>query len=110
MRTLRQSTAPEAAEAIALFVYRIVREIGSLAAALGGLDGVVFTARHRRERSGDAGGGRGRLRLAGTDARCRAQRTGRGAISADGAAVTAWVVPTDEERMIARYTGETLGI
>jgi acetate kinase len=41
MRTLRQS---KAAEAIALFVYRIVREIGSLAAALGGLDGVVFTA------------------------------------------------------------------
>ena len=44
MRTLRQSKAPEAAEAIALFVYRIVREIGSLAAALGGLDGLVFTA------------------------------------------------------------------
>ena len=44
MRTLRQSTAPEAAEAIALFVYRIVREIGSLAAALGGVDALVFTA------------------------------------------------------------------
>ncbi len=44
MRTLRQSKAPEAAEAIALYVYRIVREIGSLAAALGGLDGLVFTA------------------------------------------------------------------
>ena len=44
MRTLRASPAPEAAEAIALFVYRIVREIGSLAAALGGLDALVFTA------------------------------------------------------------------
>jgi acetate kinase len=40
MRTLRQSTAPEAAEAIALFVYRIVRETGSLAAAMGGVDAV----------------------------------------------------------------------
>ncbi|MFC7689026.1 hypothetical protein ACFQY5_04650 [Paeniroseomonas aquatica] len=44
MRTLRASAAPEAAEAIALFTYRILREIGSLAAALGGLDGLVFTA------------------------------------------------------------------
>ena len=44
MRTLRESKAPEAAEAIALFVYRAVREIGSLAAALGGVDALVFTA------------------------------------------------------------------
>jgi acetate kinase len=34
---------------------------------------------------------------------------GRGRISADGASVSAWVVPTDEERMIARYTSQTLG-
>ncbi len=39
-----RSTAPEAREAIDLFVYRIVREIGSLAAALGGVDAIVFTA------------------------------------------------------------------
>src|SRR6478735_8724890 len=43
MRTLRASKDPKAREAIDLFVYRIVREIGSLAAALGGLDGIVFT-------------------------------------------------------------------
>jgi acetate kinase len=56
LRALRQSTAPEAAEAIALFAYRIVGEIGSLAAALGGLDGLVFTAgigEHARNRRGD---------------------------------------------------------
>ena len=44
MRTLRASDAPEASEAIALFVHRIVRETGSLAAAMGGIDGIVFTA------------------------------------------------------------------
>ncbi len=44
MRALRASSEPGAAEAINLFVYRVVREIGSLAAALGGLDGLVFTA------------------------------------------------------------------
>ena len=58
MRALRASGEPAAAEAIRLFVYRIVREIGSLAAALGGVDGIVFTAGHRRERSGDARRGR----------------------------------------------------
>ena len=44
MRTLLASTDPHAAEAVDLFVYRIGRELGSLAAALGGLDALVFTA------------------------------------------------------------------
>ena len=44
MRTLEASDAPEAKAAIDLFVYRIGRELGSLAAALGGLDAIVFTA------------------------------------------------------------------
>ena len=35
---------------------------------------------------------------------------GRGRISADGASVSVWVVPTDEERMIARYASQTLGL
>jgi acetate kinase len=43
MRVLLESAAPEAREAVELFCYRIVREIGSLAAALGGLDALVFT-------------------------------------------------------------------
>src|SRR4029077_2722601 len=44
MRALLASNAPAAREAVALFVYRIGRELGSLAAALGGLDALVFTA------------------------------------------------------------------
>ncbi|HUZ63551.1 MAG TPA: acetate/propionate family kinase, partial [Acetobacteraceae bacterium] len=44
MRALLASADPHAAEAIALFVFRIARETGALAAALGGLDGFVFTA------------------------------------------------------------------
>jgi acetate kinase len=44
MRDLLASRDPHAAEAVDLFVYRIVRELGSLSAALGGLDGLVFTA------------------------------------------------------------------
>ncbi|HSS82299.1 MAG TPA: acetate/propionate family kinase [Reyranella sp.] len=110
MRTLRQSKAPEAAEAIALFVYRIVREAGSLAAALGGLDGMVFTAgigENDAATRAEVAAGCGFLG-ATLDAGRNAE--GRGVISPDGAAVNVLVVPTDEERMIARYTCATLGI
>jgi acetate kinase len=110
MRTLRQSKAPEAAEAIALFVYRIVREIGSLAAALGGLDGLVFTAgigEHDAATRAEVAAGCGWLGLKLDDAR---NTMGRGRISADGASVAVWVVPTDEERMIARYASQTLAL
>ncbi|MGZ5908076.1 MAG: acetate/propionate family kinase [Reyranella sp.] len=109
MRTLRQSKAPEAAAAIALFVYRIVREVGSLAAALGGLDGLVFTAgigEHDPATRAEVAAGCGWLGLKLDSA---LNTLGSGRISADGASVSAWVVPTDEERMIARYTSRALG-
>jgi acetate kinase len=110
MRTLRQSKAPEAAEAIALFVYRIVREIGSLAAALGGLDGLVFTAgigEHDAATRAEVAAGCGWLGLKLDTA---LNTRGNGRISAADASVSVWVVPTDEERMIARYTSQTLGL
>jgi acetate kinase len=108
MRTLRASAAPEARQAIDLFVYRIVREIGSLAAALGGLDGLVFTAgigEHDAATRAEVVAGCGWLGLA-LDAGLNAG--GRGRISADGTRVPTWVVPTDEERMIARYTNQVI--
>ncbi|HXX32307.1 MAG TPA: acetate/propionate family kinase [Myxococcaceae bacterium] len=110
MRTLRASAEPAAAEAIALFVYRIVREVGSLSAALGGLDGLVFTAgigeRDPATRA-EVAAGCGWLGLRLDDAR-NAQGSGR--ISADASTVSAWVIPTDEERMIARHTSSVLGL
>jgi acetate kinase len=108
MRALRQSTAPEAAEAIALFVYRIVREIGSLAAALGGLDGLVFTAgigEHDAATRAEVAAG---CRWLGVELDAARNGRGEGRISAEDSSASAWVVPTDEERMIARYTRETL--
>jgi acetate kinase len=109
MRKLRASSDPKAAEAIALFVYRIVREVGSLAAALGGLDALVFTggigendaASRAKVVEGCHWLG---LRL---DNALNARGTGR--ISADGSRVSAWVVPTDEERMMAQHTLTLLG-
>ena len=104
MRTLRQSKAPEARQAIDLFVYRIVREIGSMVAALGGIDALVFTAgigEHDRLTRAEVVAGCAWLGIK-LDATRNAH--GEGRISATGSRVSAWAVPTDEERTIARNT------
>lgn len=106
MRTLRQSQAPEAAEAIALFVYRIIREIGSMAAALGGLDALIFTAgigEHDAATRAEVVSGCAWLGLTLDKVR---NQTGKGRISSESSRMSAWVMPTDEERMICRYTGK----
>jgi acetate kinase len=108
MRTLLASAEPAAREAIDLFVYRIGRELGSLITALGGLDALVFTggigehaAPIRARVCRDAGW----LGLALDEA---ANEAGGPRISADGSAVSAWVVPTDENLMVARHTRRLL--
>jgi acetate kinase len=104
MRTLRASAAPEAGEAIAVFVHRIIREIGSLAATLGGLDGLVFTAgigENDPATRAEVADGCAWLDL--TLDRTR-NLAGAGRISADSSRIQAWVVPTNEELMIARHT------
>jgi len=104
MRALRASEDLKAREAIDLFVYRIVREIGSLSAALGGLEGLVFTggigqrdANTRREVvAGCAWLG------AALDEQANSAREGR--IDSSASRIPIWVLPTDEERVIARHT------
>jgi acetate kinase len=104
MRTLLASEDPRARLALDLFVYRIRRELGSLAAALGGIDAIVFTggigenAAPIRERVCRDAAWLG----VGLDAEANA-RGGPG-ISAKGSKVSAWVIPTNEELMIARHT------
>lgn len=101
---LLQSAEDGAKRAIALFVFRVQRDIGALAATLGGLDGVVFTggigenSAEIRERIAAGMGWLG-LRL---DA--DANRAGKTEIGAAGSAVRAWKIATDEESVIARHT------
>jgi len=108
MRTLLASGDARAAFAIELFCYRVARELGSLAAALRGLDALVFTggigahAAPVRERVMKAAAWLGVT----LDSAANAKHGPR--ISADGG-VRAWVVPTDEELMIARHTCALLG-
>ncbi|CAG0998828.1 MAG: acetate/propionate family kinase [Rhodocyclaceae bacterium] len=103
MRALLASPAPEAAEAVELFCYRIARELGSLAAALGGLDALVFTAgigEHAapvRERICRQAGWLG-VRL---DEAANARHATR--ISAPDSRVDVLVLPTNEEWMIAQH-------
>jgi acetate kinase len=109
MRALRSSPEPHAAEAVALFVYRVVREIGSIAAALGGVDALVFTGgigENDAATRAEILEGCTWLGVA-IDPGRNAQPQGR--VSRDGSAVEAWVVPTDEELMIARHTASVLG-
>jgi acetate kinase len=108
MRTLLASDAPSARLAIDLYVYRIGRELGSLSAALGGLDAIVFTggigenASAIRERVCQDAAWLG-VELATTE-----NRRGGPRITAPGSRVSAWVVPTNEELMIARHTEHLL--
>jgi acetate kinase len=108
MRTLLASSEPRARLAIDLYCYRIRREIGSLAAALGGLDALVFT------------GGIGENAVPIRERVCRdtawvgveldpvANAAGGPRISTPGAQVSAWAIPTNEELMIARHTRRLL--
>ena len=110
MRTLQDSAEPDAKAAIDMFVYRIGRELGSLASALGGLDAIVFTAgigensamlRERVCRDASWLG-------VALDSESNARNGPR--ISTPGSRVAAWVVPTNEELMIARHTLGLLGM
>ena len=91
-----------------LFVYRIGRELGSLAAALGGLDALVFTAgigEHAapiRERVCQAAA------WLGVELDPAANAAGGPRISTADSRVSVWVIPTNEELMIARHTRRIL--
>jgi acetate kinase len=110
MRKLIGSSEPSARLAVDYFVYRAAREIGALAAVLGGVDGLVFTAgigensAEVRRRICEASAWLG-IEL---DAAANERRGPR--ITREGSAVSAWVIPTNEELMIARHTGELLGL
>jgi acetate kinase len=110
MRTLRTSDEPHAREAIDLFIYRIVREIGSLSAALGGLDGLVFTGgigQHDHKTRSEVVAGCAWLG-AELDEEANSQSEQR--IDTTSSAIPIWMIPTDEERVIARNTAALLSI
>ncbi len=108
VRDLVASSASSAKLAIDYFTNRIARELGALAAALGGLDGLVFTA-GIGERSAQIRGEVCRLAAwLGIDLDESANEAGGPMISTLDSKVAAWIIPTDEERMIALHTRDLL--
>lgn len=108
MRTLEASTAREAAEAIDYFTFRIRRELGGLAAVLSGLDAVVFcggigehSALVRERVLGD-------MEWLGVELDAAANRANALMISSERSRTRVFVIPTNEEAMIARHTLEVL--
>ncbi len=108
MRVLAASPEPRAREAVDFFCYRAGRELGSLAAALGGVDAIVFTAGIGEHAAGVREAvcrGAAWLGVA-LDESANARHERR--ISTAASAVSVWVIPTDEERMIAHHTRAAL--
>jgi acetate kinase len=109
MRVLKASKAPEAAAAIDYLVYQIVKFAGAYAAVLGGLDALVFTA--------GIGENDAQLRakvlakLAWMGAKLDADANDRNGprISTEDSKISVWVIPTNEELMIARHTAAMVG-
>ena len=110
MRTLVASDKPEAKEAIELFCYRIVRELGSLAAAAGGLDAVVFTGGIGEHNPGLRSNICKQASWQGITLDEAANKSGEHRISAADSAVDVFVIPTNEEWMIARHTQALLDL
>ena len=110
MRVLLNSNEPDARVAVDFFVYRAAKEIGALAAILGGVDGLVFTA-GIGENSVEI-----RKRICqssawlGIELDQEANLKGGPRLSEPGSKVSAWVIPTNEELMIAWHTGVLLGL
>lgn len=104
MHTLLQSGEPEAREAVDLFVYRAGRELGSMAAALGGIDALVFSAGIGEHAAEVREAILEQAAWLGFALDRKANYQGGPCITTAESSVSAWVIPTDEELMIARHT------
>lgn len=109
VRVLEASEAPQAREALDLFAYRIAREAGSLAVALGGLDAFVFTGGIGENAAGIRAEVCRRLTFLGVDLDPGRNTGGRPRIDRNGSPVPVLVVPADEEREIATEVGSMVG-
>ncbi len=109
VRDLLASREPRARLALAHFVYRIAQETGALAAALGGLDGIVFTAGIGEHAAPIRRDVCARLAWLGVVLDPSANERHEPRISAAGSRVGVWVIPTDEERVVVRHTLALIG-
>jgi acetate kinase len=110
MRVLLESDDPRAEFAIGLFVYRIGRELGSLAGALGGLDAIVFTAGIGERAISIREAICTQASWLGLELDCSANAAHGPRVSTSSSRVAAWIIPTNEELMIARHAQALIGL
>jgi acetate kinase len=106
---LVRSNEPGARVAVAFLLYRISRALESLAAALGGLDAIVFTASTSPHAVPIRAGICRRVSWLGLDLDPAANRAGRPRLTRRGSRVTAWLVPTNKRLLVARRTQAVVG-
>jgi acetate kinase len=104
MQVLLDSEHPHAKEAIDLFVYRINRELASLAATMGGLDALIFTAGIGQHAAPVRAQVCELASWLGIELDDAANKKHAARISTSDSKVSVWVIPTDEEKMIAQHT------
>lgn len=109
MRVLLENPDPHAAEAVDLFIYRICRELGSLAAAMGGLDAVVFTAGIGEHSAPVREKVCRQAAWLGIDLDAAANAKHAQVVTSAASRIPVFVIPTDEEMMIAKHTRTALG-
>ncbi len=104
MRVLEASTDPRAIEAVAYFVYAMAKYVGAYACVLGGPDALVFTAGIGEHSAPVRAALCAKLAWLGATLDRRANASGSSCISTPDSTVSVWVIPTDEELMIAHHT------
>ena len=104
MRVLQESTDPRAVAAVEYFVYAMAKYAGAYAAVLGGLDAFVFTAGIGEHSAPVRAALCGKLEWLGVKLDAQANASGGPRISTPDSGVSVWVIPTNEELMIAQHT------
>ncbi len=110
MQDLLESSAPGARRAVNYFVYQLSREVASMAAAMGGVDALVFTAGIGENSPQIRQAVCERLAWMGVHMDAQANASGAAQISAANSPVSVWRIPTNEEQMIAEHTCEILDL
>jgi acetate kinase len=104
MRVLQKSEDPRAIATVEHFVYAMTKYVGAYTAVLSGLDALVFTAGIGEHSAPVRAALCGKLAWLGVRLDDRANASNGPRISTSNSAVSVWVIPTNEELMIAQHT------
>jgi acetate kinase len=110
MRDLLDSDDPRAGEAVDVFCYHIAKNLAAMAMAAGGLDALVFTAGIGENAAEVRAQVCETAAWMGIELDAEANSRNGPCLTTDRSTVSAWVIPTDEERMIAIHTRDVIGI